>query len=230
MVGADPAGYLVALAAGAVSFLSPCFLPLVPGYIAFISGGGATERPRRVLLFVAGFATVFTALGLGSALAGGAIIRQRELLELVGGVFIALLGLMMLSPRLPSLLAREHKFTLVAPTGNVATVGVGMVFAIGWSPCIGPTLGAVLALATTSGSAVSGASLLLVFSAGLGVPLMLMALSMDRFGKLARRLSPHSRRIQIFSAMVLIVFGVLLATGTIGNISAKLSTSAPINI
>jgi len=223
-------GLIAAFAAGAVSFLSPCFLPLVPGYIAFIAGDDAETRVRKVAFFVTGFTIVFTLLGLGSAALGGTLVNNRNLLDVIGGSIIIAFGLLMLSPRVPFFLAGEHKLHVNNPTSYAASVGFGMAFAIGWSPCIGPTLGAVLTLAAANGAALEGAVLLATFSLGLGLPILLVALSLDRFKLFSDAVRNHVRAIRVVSGAFMVLFGVLLATGVISELSAQFGSSYGIAI
>lgn len=229
-ISLDLLGVIAAFAAGAVSFLSPCFLPLVPGYIAFIAGDEAQVRVRKVAFFVAGFTVVFTLLGLGSAVLGGALVQNRNLLELIGGCIIIAFGLLMISPRVPAYLAGEHKLHVSNPTGYAASLGFGMAFAVGWSPCIGPTLGAVLTLAAANGSALEGAVLLAAFSLGLGLPILLVSMSLDRFKEFNDLVRGHVRAIRLVSGAFTVFFGVLLATGMIGELSTKFGSAFGIAI
>ncbi len=233
VIGLDPIGLTVAFAAGALSFLSPCLLPLVPGYVAFMAAGSDSKnaRLRRVGFFVLGFALIFTLLGLGSGFAGGFFLKERRTFEIVGGVLIILLGLFMILPRLSSTLQREKRMRLKQPSSDLAASGVGMAFAVGWSPCIGPSLAAILALAATSGSTFSGGALLFVFALGLGLPFLLITLFMDRAERLMSRLRLHTQVARVAAGGMMVVFGVLLAAGTLGRLSAQLSgINPPINI
>lgn len=230
MRDASLATFLITFAAGAVSFISPCFLPLVPGYIAFISGGEANDRMLRVGLFVSGFTLIFVLLGFGSGAVGGFLLENRRTLEIVAGVLITVFGALMVLPRLPWWLEREHRMELKPPTGRFAAVGLGAAFAIGWSPCIGPALATALTFAATSGDAVTGGAMLFVFSLGLGLPLLLVALLADRVAPGMGGLTKQSRKFQIGAGSLLIAFGVLMATGVIGNWSARLSGTSPFGL
>lgn len=230
MRDASLATFLITFAAGAVSFLSPCFLPLVPGYIAFISGGESEDRMLRVGLFVAGFTIVFVLLGFGSAAVGGFLLENRRTLEIVSGVLIAVFGMLMVLPRLPWWIEREHRLTLRPPTGRFAAVGLGSAFAIGWSPCIGPALATALTFAATSGDAVAGGAMLFVFSLGLGLPLLLVALLADRIAPGMGGLTKQSRKFQVGAGSLLVIFGVLMAAGKIADWSARLSGSSPFGL
>lgn len=230
MRDASLATFLITFAAGAVSFLSPCFLPLVPGYIAFISGGESQDRLLRVGLFVGGFTVVFVLLGFGSGAAGSFLLENRRTLEIISGTMIAVFGALMVLPRLPWWMEREHRVELKPPKGRVAAAGLGMAFAIGWSPCIGPALATALTFAASSGDAVTGGAMLFVFSMGLGLPLLLVAVLADRMAPGMGGLTKQSRRFQVGAGALLIVFGILMAIGKIGDWSARLSGASPFGL
>jgi cytochrome c-type biogenesis protein len=170
-----PAGFATAFAAGFLSFTSPCVLPLVPGYLSYVSGVGVDElgtHPRRVTVttawFVAGFSAMFVALGAGAAWFGSTLIEHRRSLEIVAGTFIVFAGLVFAGIRLPITLLRELRLPWPRIGGPIAPVLAGVAFAIGWTPCVGPTLAAILALSAGGASPAQGAVLLAVYSLGLG--------------------------------------------------------------
>lgn len=207
---------LLSFGAGVVSFLSPCVLPLVPGYVGFVSGSTAGERvPVRralpgTLAFVAGLSLVFISLGATASVISGLLHEHRVVLERVAGVFIILLGLaMMAGGRVPGLM-RERRFHLRPRSGPGWAFALGMAFAFGWTPCIGPTLGAALGLAATSGGLAQGVGLLAAYSAGLGIPFVLVGLGLVRIGGGLKR---HLLTIQLVGGLVLVGVGVLLVTG-----------------
>lgn len=227
-----PLNLLVSFAAGVLSFLSPCMLPLVPGYLAWMGAApdGADERDTspplpRALLFVAGFGVVFVILGMGAGLLGGAAISARRPAEIVGGVAIALLGTAILAERwLPISLQRRIGLSLnSAGPGRLGALGFGAVFGAAWSPCIGPTLGAILALAAAGQQALAGAVLLAVFAVGLGLPFVLLALGVSALARALPALRRYSARIRVASGVILIVFGTLLAAGIVGQLSSRLA-------
>ena len=212
-----------AVVAGLVSFTSPCCLPLVPGYLSYMSalpvhelGGAAARRTtlRASLLFVAGFTVVFTALGVGASALGNVLLRNQDGLVRFLGVPIILLGLITAGlVRVPAL-GRERRLDLARiPRGPGWAFPLGMAFAAGWAPCIGPILATILATASASGSATWGAVLLALYSLGLGLPFVLLALGFDRArGSLAwfRR---HGRAVERLGGVLLVTVGVLFVTG-----------------
>jgi cytochrome c-type biogenesis protein len=223
-MGPDPASgvtVFAALAAGFVSFLSPCVLPLVPGYLSFVSGVGFDElgaRSRRVATttaaFVLGFTVMFVLLAAGVAWFGTGLLEHRRTLEIIGGAFMILAALVIAGLPLPRVLAAERRLHM-GSGGSYAAAGLaGVVFAVGWSPCIGPTLGAILTLSLASGGgAADGAILLTAYSLGLGVPFLLSGLLFTRVLGLNRWIRAHWRVVSLVSAALLAAFGVLLITG-----------------
>jgi cytochrome c-type biogenesis protein len=221
----SPAAIVLALAAGAVSFLSPCVLPLVPAYLSYVSGVSVADLDRRrrdvvwvALAFVAGFTVVFVVLGATAGGVGSFLHEERRLLTVVGGVFLVVAGLAVAD--VISLPGARGAFT--PRRGRAGAFLTGAVVCIGWTPCVGYVLGSILVLAGTGDSAGSGALLLLVYSIGLGLPFLLTALAYDwmmtRLGFLKR----HYRVVQIVSGVVLAAFGVLLVTGTLTEVTRQL--------
>lgn len=227
------AGLLVAFGAGALSFLSPCVLPIVPGYLAVLAGfgpaGSAPVAParRRLLcnaaLFCAGFSAVFVALGLTATAAGRLLVRHQALLTRVGGAAVLLMAVYLLGSlvaRSPALYG-ERRFH-PRRSGAVAAPLAGAAFAFGWSPCFGPVLGSVLAVAATQGRAFAGAALLIAYSAGFAVPFLASGLLYERLTPLLRRMRRATPAITVGTAAVLVALGVLLVTGQLALISARL--------
>jgi len=214
---------LLAVTAGVLSFTSPCCLPLVPGYLSYVSAlpvselGGRQARSvtlRASLLFVAGFTTVFTALGVAVQLLGSVLFsNQGPVVRLFGLVVIAL-GLSTLGVlRLP-FLQREKRLDLArVPRGPAWAFPMGMAFAAGWAPCIGPVLAAILATAAASETAFWGAALLALYSLGLGVPFVLLALGFSRATRSMDWLRRNGRRIELAGGTLLVVVGVAFVSG-----------------
>jgi cytochrome c-type biogenesis protein len=217
----------ISAAAGAVSFASPCVLPLVPGYLAFVSGlSGADlgQRDRRgsgvvvvgAGLFVLGFATFFTLIGGAFGALGQVLVAQRGLLGRVGGILVVALGLFLLGIWRPQRLERERRaLGLVHRGGLLAAFPLGVVFGAGWTPCIGPTLAAILTLTTVGQdtSPARGAALAFAYALGLGVPFLLIAVAIRGGMGAVRRLRRHARMVERLGGAMLLVVGVLLVTG-----------------
>jgi cytochrome c-type biogenesis protein len=226
-----PAGLVVAFAAGLVSFSSPCVLPLVPGYLSFVSGVGFDElgvRPQRVVTstaaFVTGFTAMFVAFGAGSAWFGNALLANRRPLEIAAGVFVIVAALLFVGLPLPRVLAAERRLHVGAGGGGLATSAVtGVAFAVGWTPCVGPTLAAILTLSAAGSGAAEGAVLLAAYSLGLGVPFLVFGLVFTRALGLVRWLQGHWRAVTLTSAALLVTFGVLLVTGDLVELTTRLA-------
>lgn len=232
MTGVEAPGALAAFLAGGLSFLSPCVLPLVPGYLSLVSGFGRAELGsselavrRRVLvaaaLFVLGFSVVFIALGAAASSLGAAIGPHRRTFAGVAGVFIIAMGLVLLGAISPGALMRERRFHVSpARLGPYAAPVMGMAFAFGWTPCIGPVLASVLTLAAGRDTLDQGVVLLTAYSAGLGVPFLILGAAFGRLGGAWERMRRHARVIDVVSGVVLIGFGVLLLTSQMGSASS----------
>lgn len=231
MLDFGPGAFAAAFAAGFVSFVSPCVLPLVPGYLSFVSGVGFGElgaQTRRVTVataaFVAGFGVMFVALGAGAAWFGDVLLTNRRTLEIVGGVFIALAGAVYAGLPLPRAFLAERRLQLKRrPGGPVGASIAGVAFAIGWTPCVGPTLAAILALSAGGAEPAQGAILLSVYALGLGVPFLLFGLAFTRALGLVTAFRRHWRLVTVGSGALLVAFGVLLATGELGRLSTRLA-------
>jgi cytochrome c-type biogenesis protein len=210
----------LSLGAGTISIATPCCLPLLPGYLAYVSGVGAGEtgRTKRVLgaasLFVLGFAIVFTALGATASVLGTFLVSRLSLLVKVGGVFVIAMGLTTLGVLRVPFLYREKRIDLNrVRSGPAGAVPLGMAFAFGWTPCIGPVLGGILTTAATTQTASKGALLLFMYSVGMGIPFLLLALAYTRAGPTFGILRRHGRAIERVGGVLLVVIGVLLMTG-----------------
>lgn len=224
----------LAVVAGVVSFTSPCALPLVPGFVSYVSGlaapagGGlavaAAVEPERVTrrrvllgaaLFVLGFATVFTALGLSASALGLALAQNRRTINLVGGGFIVVMGLAMLGVLRIPLLHREVRFPLARLGRGPATAfPLGLAFGFGWTPCVGPVLTAILATAATSSRVWQGGLLLASYSVGLGIPFLLLAAGLAGGRRRPEWLARNTRRIEIAGGLLVVAMGVATASGS----------------
>jgi cytochrome c-type biogenesis protein len=232
-LSSDPAagvGVLAALAAGIVSFLSPCVLPLVPGYLSAVTGVSAAELDdagwRRVLgpslLFVASFSAIFILLGLTATGLGAALQDHKEVLTKISGALIVAMGILFVSSLFVTRLNREwHVDALLARAGRGGPVVAGAAFAIAWTPCIGPTLGAILSAAALSDSAGRGAFLLAVYSAGLAIPFLLTALAFSRMTSAFAVVKRHYQAIVATGGLILIAMGVLIWTGELFQLNVE---------
>ncbi len=232
-ISSDPAagvGIFAALAAGVVSFLSPCVLPLVPGYLSAVTGVSAGELEsanwRRVLgpslLFVASFSAIFIALGLTATGLGSTLQDHEELLTKIAAAMIIALGVLFIAALFVPRLNREwHVDGLLERAGKGGPIVAGAAFAIAWTPCIGPTLGAILTAASISGSAGHGALLLAVYSAGLAIPFLLTALAFSRMTTAFAVVKRHYSVIVAVGGAILIAMGVLIWTGELTQLNAE---------
>ncbi len=229
----DPAagvGVLAAFAAGLVSFLSPCVLPLVPGYLSTVTGvsAGELERAdwRRVLvpslLFVASFSAIFIALGVTASGLGSFLRDNRELLNKISAALIIAMGLLLVSSLFIPRLNREWRLDgLMERAGRGGPIVVGAAFAFAWTPCIGPTLAAILSAASLSDSALHGAALLAVYSAGLAIPFIATALAFTRMTTAFEVVKRHYPLIMATGGVILIVMGVLIWTDELFRLNAE---------
>ncbi len=234
----DTVGFIAAFGAGAISFLSPCVLPLVPGYLSFVTGITPVqlERGTRVrdvllpsLLFVLGFSIVFVAFGASASALGAALAQFRPVLVRVAGVVVFLLGFFLLGlVRIPWLYG-EARFDMggAKKLGRWSAPVVGMAFAFGWTPCVGPILGAILGLAGSTGDVRKGIALLAAYSAGLGVPFVLTALVFGRARTALRWASERSEVLNRIAGLVLMAMGVLIATDRMSVIARWLVRTFP---
>ncbi len=224
-------GLLAAFGGGLISFLSPCVLPLVPGYLSLMSGVRTPETASRqdrarllraTLLFVLGFTVVFVALGAGASAVGSALREHQRTLETVAGALIVVMGVFLAGLWTPMTLMAERRLeVLPSRLGPWAAPVMGMAFAFGWTPCIGPVLSGVLALAEHEGTVGRGVVLLTAYSFGLGVPFVASAVALDRIAGAMSFFKRHARAINMVAGLVLAGFGVLLLTHHVGWLSSR---------
>lgn len=243
-------GIASAFIAGVLSFLSPCVLPLIPAYLSFMTGltmaelssatgGEADEDAPKIplasvlapaLLFVAGFSVVFVALGATASVLGQFLLDYRLVIEKLAGIAVFAFGFLMLGIIKVPWLYGEARFEMgrTRTFGRWAALVMGMAFAAGWTPCVGPILGSILALAGASGSVAQGVLLLLAYSAGLGLPFIVVALLFGRLGPLLRWLNRHSLIINRVAGALLMLVGVLIFTGQLGKLAGWLTSVLPV--
>jgi cytochrome c-type biogenesis protein len=234
-------GILTALAAGAISFLSPCVLPLVPGYISYVAGNAAVASGPSVsvggrlsalvlsIWFVLGFSTVFVALGAGATALSQVLLSYRYETNILGGAIIILFGIFMTGLlRLPWL-QREFRFHGDLPGGRpFGAFVLGLAFGFGWTPCIGPVLGAILTVSALSSTASSGIALLGIYSVGLGVPFLLSALFTESLAKRLKSMRRTGWLLQIAAGGIMIAMGIAMMTGTMSTFSFWLLEQFPV--
>jgi cytochrome c-type biogenesis protein len=219
--------------AGIASFLAPCLIPLLPAYLGIIAGEAVEARdPARAvpatLLFVLGFALVFAGLGATAGFLGSALTDVQNGVQRGGGVVVVVMGLALLGV-IRGPLAREKRLITRLPriTGPLRPVVVGVAFGAAWSPCVGPLLGAALAVAARSGQAGRGAVLLFAYALGIGVPFVLASLGLASSPRLAEWLRRIGPRVERVAGGLLVVLGVLLATGAYRHLTSYLARFAP---
>ena len=232
---------LAAFAAGFLSFVSPCVLPLIPGYISFISGasmdemrgGAAPVTPRAQifftsLAFVIGFSIVFVALGASATAVGKFMFARLPLLSKIAGVVLIVLGLHTMGVfRLAFLDAEKRVHTQRKPAGPFGAMLVGVAFAFGWTPCIGPILGGILAIAGSKNSVWEGVALLAVYSLGLGIPFLITSLAINQFFAATKRIRKYYHAIELASGALIVAIGVLILTGQLTIITRYLQPYLP---
>jgi cytochrome c-type biogenesis protein len=233
-----------AFIAGVLSFISPCVLPLIPGYVSFVSGvtlddmrgtGPITAptgaRRRAVIMsiaFVLGFSLVFVGLGASATAIGTLMMEHLSILGKIAGVVIILFGLHMMGVlRIGWLYSEKRMQTSGKPAGFFGAMLVGIAFAFGWTPCIGPILAAILAVAATQESVGEGVRLLAVYSAGLGVPFIATSLAINKFFAASARIRKHYHTIEVVSGVLLVTVGVLIFTNRFTVIAQLLTPYLP---
>jgi cytochrome c-type biogenesis protein len=232
--------YLAALIAGLVSFLSPCVLPLVPPYLVFMAGTSlerlADKEPEprvkretvaAAVLFVLGFATVFVALGASASVIGSLIRAYSGPLATVAGIVIIIMGLHFLGLTPIAFLMREKRMAVAKPVGLWGAYVIGLAFAFGWTPCIGPILAAILAVAASEQTVAKGASLLAVYSLGLGIPFVVAAFAVEPFAAFLARFKTYLHRVEQAMGALLVLTGVAFLTGSLNQMSVWLLEAFP---
>jgi cytochrome c-type biogenesis protein len=233
--------YLAALIAGLVSFLSPCVLPLVPPYLVFLAGTSLERfadrepEPRvkletisAAVLFVLGFSTVFVALGASASVIGSLIRAYSGPLATVAGIIIIIMGLHFLGVTPIALLHRQKRLDVAKPVGLWGAYVIGLAFAFGWTPCIGPILAAILAIAASEQTVTKGASLLAVYSLGLGIPFVIAAFAIESFAAFLSRFRNYLHRVEQAMGALLVLTGIAFLTGNINQMSVWLLETFPV--
>ena len=232
---------LAALVAGLVSFLSPCVLPLVPPYLVFLTGASIErlaegERERQVrretviaaLLFVAGFSTVFIALGASASVAGAMLRYYSHELSIVAGIAIIVMGLHFLGLTPIGFLYRQARIEVQKPVGLWGAYVMGLAFAIGWTPCIGPILAAILAVAASKATVAKGAGLLAVYSLGLGLPFLAAAFAVGPFTAFLARFRAHLAHVERIMGGLLVLTGIGFLAGFFTQLNSWLIETFPV--
>lgn len=232
---------LAALLAGLVSFLSPCVLPLVPPYLVYLAGtslerltdddpetGSTRDMALAALLFVCGFSTVFVLLGASASVFGAVLRAYSYQLSIVAGVAIIIMGLHFLGVTPIAWLARQKRLEMVKPVGLWGAYAMGLAFAFGWTPCIGPILATILAVAASEATVTKGAGLLAVYSAGLGIPFLLAAFAVRPFAEFLTRFRKHLARMEQVMGALLVLTGIAFLTGFVTQASFWLLETFPV--
>jgi cytochrome c-type biogenesis protein len=227
---------IAAFSAGLLSFVSPCVLPLVPSYISYITGlsveqlTDASEREKfkkaivlNSLLFIAGFSVVFIAFGASASFLGQILITYQDYIRRIGGILIVIFGLYLLGILNLNFLKMEHRYQFRSrPAGYLGSFLIGVAFAAGWTPCVGPVLGSILLYAGTTDSLLSGVVLLTCYSMGLGLPLFLTALGVDRFLAYFKEVRAYLWGVSTVSGVLLIAVGVMIYANSLTIVTSFL--------
>src|ERR1700752_3438835 len=229
-----------AVLAGLISFLSPCVLPLVPPYLVYLTGAtiehvandeGVRASKRAVmsaaLMFVLGFSTVFVALGASASLIGGVLPAWSAQFSILAGIVIIIMGLHFLGLTRIGFLMREGRLTAPKPVGLWVAYVMGLAFAFGWTPCIGPILAAILSVAAAEATVTKGAMLLAVYSAGLGIPFLLAAFGIEQFSAMFMRMKHHLHNVERAMGVLMVITGIGFLTGAVSNVSIWLLETFP---
>ncbi len=239
-MGLSIASMTAVFVAGIISFLSPCVLPLVPGYVSYIAGKSIEDSTTSKALivrvqalalsacFVLGFATIFVILGASATALGQALISYRYELNLIGGVIVIGFGLFATGLLRPSWLQRDFRIDIPLPGGRpVAAYLLGMAFAFGWTPCIGPMLGAILTVSAASATVAKGITLLAVYSLGLGIPFLLVALFTGGLLARIKLMGRVGQLLQILAGGIMVLMGIAMITGQLSRFSFWLLETFP---
>jgi cytochrome c-type biogenesis protein len=229
-----------ALIAGLVSFMSPCVLPLVPPYLVYLTGAtiehvaneetvSSSKRAIMIsaVMFVLGFSTVFVALGASASLIGGLIRAWSAELSIVAGIVIIVMGLHFLGLTRISFLMREGRLPIPKPMGLWGAYVMGLAFAFGWTPCIGPILAAILSVAAAEATVSKGAWLLAIYSIGLGIPFLIAALMVEQFSTVFSRMKRHLANVERAMGVLMVITGIGFLTGAISSVSIWLLETFP---
>lgn len=211
--------YLIAFLEGMITFISPCLLPMLPVYISFFANGGDNRRKtfQNALGFILGFTVVFVALGAFAGIMGGFLRRYQTAVNIITGGIVVVLGLNFAGIlKIPFLNNTKKAQMKVRNTGFFTSLLFGIVFSIGWTPCVGAFLGSALMMASQRGTIWAGILMLILYSAGLGIPFLLSALLIDRLKSTFQVIKNHFRIINLVSGIFLVLVGVLMMTGTMG--------------
>ncbi len=229
--------FAIAFSAGFLSFISPCVLPLVPSYLAYITGLSLEEltqadQDRRVrwttiknsCLFILGFSTVFILIGASATAIGQLLLTYQQIIRQIGGILIVLFGLYIIGVlKLLFLMAEKRVHLHQKPAGRIGTFLVGVAFAAGWTPCVGPILGTILLYASTADSILQGIWLLTFYSLGLGLPLFLISLGLNTFLNYSWQFRSYMRSVSVISGLFLIAVGVMIFTNSLSTLTAILT-------
>lgn len=234
-------GIGAAFLAGTISFLSPCVLPLIPGYVSYIAGQsagaaspnagnkGALTAVSLSLCFVLGFSTVFVILGASATALGRTLLAYQYELNIVSGAVVVLFGLFILGIASSSILQRDIRLHLQIPGGRPLSAYVlGLAFAFGWTPCIGPILGAILMTSAASATVLEGMTLLAIYSAGLGVPFLIAAMFTEKLAGRLRTVGRIGRRLNQGAGLVIVIVGVAMMTGYLSAFAFWLLDTFPV--
>ncbi len=234
-------GILTAFAAGVISFLSPCVLPLVPGYVSYVAGRPLGEQPGGNVIalrmpaiglgicFVLGFSTVFVVFGASATALGQLLITYRYELNIVGGAIVILFGLFLIGVLRPSWMFRDARFRASLPGGHPASAYVlGLAFAFGWTPCIGPILGAILTVGAASSTVADGVALLTIYSFGLGLPFILATVFTDVLTARLKAIGRIGRLLQMIAGAALVLMGTAMISGQLSAFAYWLLDRFPV--